>query len=244
MSAINNKDINNAFSGRLKKLRADRGLTQAVVAAGTGVAPSSIVNYEKAEKLPSSDVLARLCQFFCVSADYLLGLSDSIHHKDSWPPALPNGAVEAVEKIKKATEKMISSGRFSQYDLKAMKFYAQIFELVGTIDDIVDREVINLKKSFPDFVSFGHWDSVQINGQHLREALIKSDPKALEYVKAYDDALHEIQREIYEISLHVGRLILDISPVVTCGGISSTPANSKEPSDEEIQSFYESVNEK
>ena len=65
------------FKDRLKQLRKERGLTQkelAEIFKTTGVA---IGRYEKGLREPNNlDTLIGLAQFFDVSTDYLLGLSD------------------------------------------------------------------------------------------------------------------------------------------------------------------------
>lgn len=65
----------NYFSSRLVELRKERGLTQKDVSDNTGIHSRAIQKYE-AGKTASSDSLIKLANFFCVSVDYLLGLSD------------------------------------------------------------------------------------------------------------------------------------------------------------------------
>lgn len=61
---------------RLKQLRHEKGLTQKQVANAIGVVPTAITNYESGIREPSIAVLKKLCLFYDVSADYLIGLSD------------------------------------------------------------------------------------------------------------------------------------------------------------------------
>lgn len=61
------------FSLRLKKLRADKHLTQAQVAKRVGVTASMVSSYETDIRLPSYEVMIRLADLFGVSVDYLLG---------------------------------------------------------------------------------------------------------------------------------------------------------------------------
>ena len=61
------------FSQRLKKLRADKHLTQAQVAKRVGVTASMVSSYETDIRLPSYEVMMRLADLFGVSVDYLLG---------------------------------------------------------------------------------------------------------------------------------------------------------------------------
>ena len=61
------------FSQRLKKLRADKHLTQAQVAKRVGVTASMVSSYETDIRLPSYDVMISLADLFGVTVDYLLG---------------------------------------------------------------------------------------------------------------------------------------------------------------------------
>jgi transcriptional regulator with XRE-family HTH domain len=66
-----------AFRGdRLQTLRRSKGFNQADLAEQTGTSQSMVGRYETGESDPSADVVIRLAQFFEVTADYLLGLTD------------------------------------------------------------------------------------------------------------------------------------------------------------------------
>lgn len=64
------------FGVRLKELRKAKNLTQQELAEKVDLVKSSISAYEKCSKYPSVEVLIKLCGYFNVSSDYLLGLSD------------------------------------------------------------------------------------------------------------------------------------------------------------------------
>ncbi len=64
------------YGQRLKELRTERGLTQAQLAESTGLSVKSMSKYENEKLDLSTDAVLRLCKFFKVSADYLLGLED------------------------------------------------------------------------------------------------------------------------------------------------------------------------
>ena len=66
------------FGERLRALRREKNLTQEQLAEKIDLVKSSICAYEKNAKYPSVEVLIKLCQFFNVSSDYLLGLSDKL----------------------------------------------------------------------------------------------------------------------------------------------------------------------
>lgn len=65
------------FTDILKKLRKERGLTQAHVADAIGVSPGNVGDWESGRAKPGYIALAGLSRFFGVSADYLLELDTS-----------------------------------------------------------------------------------------------------------------------------------------------------------------------
>lgn len=64
------------FDKRLKYLRQKQNITQKQLADIVKLTQSTIAGYENATKLPTIDTLILLAQYFNVSADYLLGLSN------------------------------------------------------------------------------------------------------------------------------------------------------------------------
>jgi len=69
---------------RLKTLRNKKGLTQEQLADKLGnITKASVSRYEQSAMFPTVEVLIRLCEYFDVSSDYLLGLSDKIEFKIS-----------------------------------------------------------------------------------------------------------------------------------------------------------------
>lgn len=63
------------FSERLKNLRGNR--PQGEISRLIGVNQTTYSNYELGKREPSFDILRRIAETFCVSSDYLLGLSDN-----------------------------------------------------------------------------------------------------------------------------------------------------------------------
>ena len=64
------------FGEKIKELRIERGLTQKQLAALIGQAQSTIVYWENDAQEPTISGLKKLCEFFGVPSDYLLGLID------------------------------------------------------------------------------------------------------------------------------------------------------------------------
>lgn len=63
------------FGYRLRELREKKKMTQAQVARKCNISKASVCSYENNIKIPSADVLRRLCGVYEVTADYVLGLT-------------------------------------------------------------------------------------------------------------------------------------------------------------------------
>lgn len=64
------------FSERLKNERISKGYTQKRVAEVLGVTYNAISQYENGVREPNIDFLIKICDFFDVSSDYLLGRTE------------------------------------------------------------------------------------------------------------------------------------------------------------------------
>jgi transcriptional regulator with XRE-family HTH domain len=69
------------FGDKLRALRLEKNITQQQLADRIELTSSSVSAYEKNLKYPSLDVLIRICEYFNTSADYLIGLSNSMDLK-------------------------------------------------------------------------------------------------------------------------------------------------------------------
>lgn len=68
---------------RIKSCRLAKGFTQKNVADVVGVTSKTISFYEHDDRMPPLDIIAKLTKLFDVSADYLMGLTDSQTHAPS-----------------------------------------------------------------------------------------------------------------------------------------------------------------
>lgn len=62
---------------RIKELREERGYFQRNIADYLGCTQQTYSRYETGEVEPSVQVLAKLSEFFGVSVDYIMGLTDT-----------------------------------------------------------------------------------------------------------------------------------------------------------------------
>ena len=61
---------------RLKFLREKQGMGQQKVCTALNIEQSTLANYENGKRVPKIDILIKIAQYYNVSTDYLLGLSD------------------------------------------------------------------------------------------------------------------------------------------------------------------------
>lgn len=93
---------NEKFVERLKSLRREKGITQKQLAKNLGISLPAVVNYENAQRSPSSAVLTLLSQFFNVSKEYLTGESDKREPEYSWDDP------EIIETVRESLPEQIS----------------------------------------------------------------------------------------------------------------------------------------
>lgn len=77
----NSTMVDSVFQERFSNLMKERGITQAEASDGIGVTRQAISLYATGKRTPDINSLYRICDFFKVSADYFLGLSD-VRSKD------------------------------------------------------------------------------------------------------------------------------------------------------------------
>lgn len=86
------------FGSRIKELREKHNMSQPDIARLLRVSPVTISRYEAEQREPDIDVLIWYSQYFNVSVDWLVGLSDNPIKKDLTPEqreALEKTAAEA-----------------------------------------------------------------------------------------------------------------------------------------------------
>lgn len=66
----------NGFSEKLKRLRVEKGITQKMVAKQLEISETGYAGYEQGYREPDFNTLTKICKFFDVTSDYLLGLEN------------------------------------------------------------------------------------------------------------------------------------------------------------------------
>lgn len=68
---------NNEFGGRLIALREENGINKTELAKILNMSRSMISMYESGERMPSTEVLLKISDYYCVSIDWLLGRTEN-----------------------------------------------------------------------------------------------------------------------------------------------------------------------
>ena len=81
------------FSMRLRFAIERSGMQQKELASALKLSPARLSNYVNGHSEPSLDVLLLLCRKLNVSADYMIGLTDSINGSTSVPVSVSNACI-------------------------------------------------------------------------------------------------------------------------------------------------------
>ena len=68
--------LGDMMQNNLRKLRKEKGLSQIAVQMQTGIEQALISKYENGERVPPTESLMQLADFYGVSMDYIMGRTD------------------------------------------------------------------------------------------------------------------------------------------------------------------------
>ena len=68
--------LGDMMQNNLRKLRKEKGLSQIAVQMQTGIEQALISKYENGERVPPTETLMQLADFYGVSMDYIVGRTD------------------------------------------------------------------------------------------------------------------------------------------------------------------------
>ena len=68
--------LGDVMQNRLKELRKSRGHTQIALQMQTGIEQALLSKFENGERIPPTETLLRLAEFYNVSIDYILCRTD------------------------------------------------------------------------------------------------------------------------------------------------------------------------
>lgn len=117
-----------SFSKNLRMLRKERNQTQIETAEALGISQALLSLYENEARVPSMNFLGVVCDYFGVTADFLIGRT---------------GLREAPEQTQPAAQE---DGQGVQEDLKQL--YDSIAVLIGLLDQLPDQDAAEAAKAY------------------------------------------------------------------------------------------------
>lgn len=176
------ENVTDIFKYRLKELRGNRN--QNDVAREIGISRASLSYYETGDRKPDINTLHALAQYYQVSSDYLLGLTDiASPNIDTQTISKKTGLSEDslchLEQLKTKAEK--NSDEQSVVSLLTLK----------TINLILEEDTDNLLENlayyfFVSFTHFGDWFEELDNTHHISELSLTDKKLNVSYSEDYD----------------------------------------------------------
>ena len=110
------------FGKKLMELRKDAGMTRAQLGEICGVAPSTIVNYERGLRIPYADTAVKMADYFHITVHELLCVEDpesemlAAELADSTGTAMSSRAKARAKKSIQAAQAVLGAGGLSPAD--------------------------------------------------------------------------------------------------------------------------------
>ena len=96
------------FAVNLKKLRREKGLSQRQAAAELGVSQALLSHYENDSREPRLDFVLRICDYYAVTTDYLLGRTKERGDGATRLSAKVNEVVDSIEELRAVEAELIN----------------------------------------------------------------------------------------------------------------------------------------
>lgn len=134
------KNKNAQFPSRLRKLREEKGVSQSVLSKKLGVSKSTNGLWETGDTLPDAKAVQDLAKYYEVSADYLLGLSDTKSASSDI-----RGICEKTGLDERIVKYMIHLGNSedTQMVLDSRMFLSRDNSIMGIFNEIFQPEIIH-----------------------------------------------------------------------------------------------------
>ncbi|MCL2248043.1 MAG: helix-turn-helix transcriptional regulator [Oscillospiraceae bacterium] len=100
------------FAVRLAELRVERGMNQRQVSGDLGVSQAVLSHYENGLREPKLEFVLKLCSYYDVTSDYLLGRSDERADATTRLSDMICDKISTLEELR-AQEKQIIDGLIS-----------------------------------------------------------------------------------------------------------------------------------
>ena len=93
------------FSTVLAELRRERDLSQRKAAADLGISQALLSHFENGLREPRLDFVVKACDYYGVSADYMLGRTEKTGCREL------EGLVKGLHELTEAAEKLLEGGK-------------------------------------------------------------------------------------------------------------------------------------
>ena len=90
------------FAEMLGKLRREKGLSQRRAAADLGISQALLSHYENDAREPKLEFVVKACDYYSVTADFILGRKKTREDKVSLLAEAVGGIVDSLEELKTA----------------------------------------------------------------------------------------------------------------------------------------------
>lgn len=136
------------ISNKLKLLREEAGITQAELSQQIQIGASTLRLYENGQRTPPADVIVKICRFFSVSSDYLLGLGDV---REMPPVAVPDELRAAASGVMKAAASLCEVEGACSFDRSLLPIVEKILQILEDLISDTDGRFYDLLGKFPVF---------------------------------------------------------------------------------------------
>jgi len=95
----------------LGELRREKGLSQRQVAADLGISQAVLSHYENDAREPKLEFVIKVCEYYSVTADYILGRTNERGDGASRLTAKVNEIVDSLDELKSTEARLINNLR-------------------------------------------------------------------------------------------------------------------------------------
>ena len=95
------------FSVNLSKLRREKGLSQRQAAVELGISQALLSHYENDAREPKLEFVVKICDYYSVTTDYILGRTKERRDGATRLSAQVNEVVDSIEKLREAEAELI-----------------------------------------------------------------------------------------------------------------------------------------
>lgn len=179
------EEVLNIFASRLKKIRISAKLTQQEFANEIGISVAALSYYEKGKRSPDIIFLSKVCDYFNVSTEYLLGYTNSLITEN----------VE-ISKMLGLSDKAINNIR---------RYIEHSDE--GSFEDYANNDILNKILESEDF--YNVLDLMTWSGFDFCERV--PDKEYIEYI-ATKKMMHAISKAVESMPSMEGRILEALIP--------------------------------